>query len=148
MKKLLYVSLLFLSIQVVQAQTATALSGAQIASKDDDTMVLALSGTYAESWRRLAQVLVQRGYSIAHSDNSLFTLTTNGLFKRGVGVVSVAGTVVNETLQVRLYWGSASETGGGQPVLTRRKQGDRWVELVAIGQAFGGPVSYTTSVPD
>ncbi|GAB2478633.1 hypothetical protein GCM10011375_18390 [Hymenobacter qilianensis] len=136
-------------MQIAQAQTApTAVAASAAASKDDDTMVLALSGTSAESWRRLAQVLVQRGYSIAHSDNSLFTVTTNGLFKRSIGVLSVAGTVVGETLQVRLYWGSASDTGGGQPLLTRRKQSERWVELVAIGQAYGGPVSYTTSVPD
>jgi DNA mismatch repair ATPase MutS len=147
MKKLLFLGL-FLLIQVAQAQTTTAPSGASTASKDDDTMVLALSGTSAESWRRLAQVLVQRGYSIAHSDNSLFTLTTNGLYRRGIGVISVAGTVVNDALIVRLYWGTSENTGGGQPLLSRRKLGDRWVELVAIGQAYGGPISYTTSVPD
>ncbi len=111
-------------------------------------MVLALSGTPAESWQRLAQVLVQRGYSIAHSDNSLFTLTTNGLYKRRTGTVTVAGTVVNETIQVRLYWGGSSETGGGSPLPARRKQEDRWAELVSIGQAFGGPISYMTSVLD
>ncbi|WP_133273193.1 hypothetical protein [Hymenobacter radiodurans] len=149
MKKLLYLGLLFLSIQVAQAQTTPAPAGAQAgANREDDTMVLALSGTPAESWQRLAQVLVQRGYSIAHSDNSLFTLTTNGLYKRRTGTVTVAGTVVNETIQVRLYWGGSSETGGGSPLPARRKQEDRWAELVSIGQAFGGPISYMTSVLD
>lgn len=147
MRKLLGLILFCLWMHSSYAQTTTPVPSST-ASKDDDTMVLALTDTAAESWRRLALVLVQRGYSIAHSDNSLFTVTTNGLYKRRLGTVSVAGTVVNETLLVRMYWGNDTEPGGGQPVPARRKQNDRWAELVAIGQAYGGPVSYTTSVPD
>jgi hypothetical protein len=148
MKKLLYLSLILLSIQIAQAQTSSVPARAKaVTSKDDDTLVLTLTDTPEASWRRLAHVLVQRGYSIQHSDKDLLTISTYPLLKSGLGKVSAAGTVVNNTLLVRLYWGGTAELGGGQPVLTRRKN-NRWGKLVAIGKEFGGSVSYTTAVPD
>ncbi|SMC00359.1 hypothetical protein SAMN00120144_1973 [Hymenobacter roseosalivarius DSM 11622] len=147
MKKLLCLGLLFLSIQAAQAQTAATPAARPVASKDDDTMVLTLTDTPEASWRRLAQILVQRGYSIQHSDKDLLTLSTYALYKPGVRVNRVAGTVINGALIVRMYWGAASDTGGGQPLLARRKH-DGWGELVAIGREFGGAVSYTATTID
>jgi hypothetical protein len=142
MKKLFSTVLLALVCQLASAQTSSA-------SKDDDTAVVEFVGSPEDGWRKLAQVLVERGYSIEHSDKDLLTLTTHTLYRPGPwlgdGSARVAGTVVNGQLIVRMYFGGEEEKGGLQTTRVRRKNSNDWRELETIAQEVGRSVRYTTS---
>lgn len=150
MKKIFCLGLLSFLMHVAQAQTTAApVSASAITNKNDDTMLLTPTGTPEASWRRLAEVLVRRGYSIAYSDKELFTLSTHGLIRFGMrGPLRVTGMAMNDALIVRLYWGGSADTGGGEPAPARRRYSEPWSELEAIGRDFGGPVHYTTTIPN
>ncbi|UOG76872.1 hypothetical protein MTX78_09795 [Hymenobacter tibetensis] len=145
MKKLFCTALLACFMQAVHAQTTTVPAPHATATKEDDTILLELTATPEASWQRLAQVLVQRGYSIEHSNKDLLTLSTYPLFVPQSGVLRVAGTVVKNTFYLRVYWGGNMETGSGPYVLARQKSEKMWRELEAIAREFGGSIRYTTS---
>ncbi|UOR07318.1 hypothetical protein MUN82_09500 [Hymenobacter aerilatus] len=140
MKKTVYTFLL-----VVYAQLAHAQSSATT-SRDDDTILLDLAESPEASWKRLAHILVARGYSIEHSDKDLLTLSTYALGSDAFPV-RVTGTVVNNTLLLRIYEQNAV-THVPMPIAVVRRRGggnSEWRELEAIAQEFGGTKRYTVS---
>lgn len=110
-------------------------------------MVIELTDAPAVAWRRLAQVLVARGYAIEHSSPELLTLATYPLEVRS-SRVRIAGMVEGQKLMVRAY--EVFQNSGFPELNTRarRRGGDNaeWEELQGIGQQLGGTVRYTTSV--
>ncbi|WBA42720.1 hypothetical protein [Hymenobacter canadensis] len=117
------------------------------ATKEHDTMVIELTDAPAVAWRRLAQVLVARGYAIEHSSPELLTLTTYPLSVDN-SAVRVSGMVEGQKLTVRTYSVSQNDSNPEINIRGRRRGGDnsQWRELEAIGQQLGGTVRYTTSV--
>lgn len=150
MKKLLCFALLLLCAQSSYAQT-TVRTPASNATTDrkDDTLIIELTEAPEAAWRHLAQVLVQRGYSIESSSKDLLTLPTHPLLVNNFRAMRVAGMVLNDgTLVIRLYWGGDATSGGVQHVLAQRRFGRQWAELEAVGRDFGGSVRYAANRPD
>jgi hypothetical protein len=144
MRKLLCLLLWASAAPLALAQTLPSATQAPAAtSKDDDTLLIDLVDTPEATWRQLAQLLVQRGYAIEHSSNDLLTLATYPMVLDNQAI-RVAGTVVKQTLWLRVYW--ANEVSNPHH-RARRRGGNsaEWRELVAIGQQMGGKVRYTVS---
>ena len=148
MKKLVYLGLILLSIQQARAQMTAPKPATRVAvsSRDDDTFLLALIDTPEATWRRLAQVLALRGYSIEHSDKELLTLSTYPLEVPGYPI-RVTGLVMNNALVLRMYQSRDLAPGREPNERIRRRGSDNWEwrELEAIAREIGGPVTYATS---
>lgn len=117
------------------------------ATKEHDTMIIELTDAPEVIWRRLAQVLVVRGYAIEHSSPELLTLATYPTYVRS-SPMRIAGMVSGQTLTLhayRLYQYTHNPEANER---ARRRGGDNaeWKELEAIGLQLGGTVRYTTSV--
>jgi hypothetical protein len=109
-------------------------------------MVLTLTDTPEVTWRRLAQVLAVRGYSIEHSDKDLLTLSTYPL-EGPANPFRVTGIVMDKALVLRMYQVRDLAPGRVPTERIRRRGGDNWEwrELEVIAREMGGEVSYTTS---
>ena len=140
MKKAAYSILLACCVQVGHAQSPAT------TSRDDDTIVLDLTDSPEASWKRLAHLLVARGYSIEHSDKDLLTLSTYALGSDAFPV-RVTGAVINNTLLLRIYERNTSSHVPVSIAIVRRRGGgnSEWRELEAIAQEFGGSRRYTVS---
>lgn len=145
MKKLFCTALLACALEAANAKTSPASAPHATASREDDAILLTLTETPEAGWRKLAQVLVQRGYSIEYSDKELLTLSTYALYVPQSGVLRVAGTVVENTLYLRVYSGGNIETGSGPYILARQKSERAWRELEAIAKEVGGSIRYAAS---
>ncbi|WP_133273192.1 hypothetical protein [Hymenobacter radiodurans] len=144
MKKLLLLSLLFLSIHFAQAQTATTPRAP--ADRNHEIILIELTDSPEATWRRLAQVLMQRGYGIEHSDKDLLTLATYPL--EGFGFpIRVVGLLTDKAIMLRMYQSRGSEPGKFLTERIRRRGGDNveWLELEAIARDMGGRISYAVS---
>lgn len=136
-------------IPAAQAQTASVVPGAHTTpARTDDTILIELpaADTPEVGWRRLAQVLVSRGYSIAHSDKDLLVLSTHVLELPGLPF-RITGMVAGRTAVLRLYKGGEIEKTGYPTYRANRGGGNNWEwrELEAIARDLGGPVQYATS---
>lgn len=144
MKKLLCLSLLFLCIHFVQAQTVTTPRAP--VDRNHEIILIELADTPEATWRRLAQVLMQRGYGIEHSDKDLLTLATYPL--EGFGFpIRVVGLLTDKAIMLRMYQSRDSEPGRLLAERIRRRGGDNaeWLELEAIARDMGGRISYAVS---
>jgi len=146
MKKVFCIVLLALGFQAAQGQTTTAPTVARpVVNRNDDAILVALTDSPEATWRKLAQVLVQRGYSIEHSDQSLLTLSTHP-FGQSSFPVRVTGMVLEQTLILRMYeWNVAAFGAVGASPVRRRGDYTGWRELEAIAQEMGTVVRYTAS---
>ncbi len=146
MKKLFCFVALVCCCHLAPAQTTPAAAPRPASSKRDDTILVALSASPEATWRKLAQVLMQRGYSIEHSDQSLLTLSTHP-FGQSNFPVRVTGMVVEQTLVLRMQQWNVPAFGpvGTAPVRRRGGYSTEWRELEAIAQAMGTIVRYTAS---
>lgn len=146
MKKLFCFVVLACCCHLASAQTTTAPPTRPVASKNDDAILVALVGSPEATWRKLAQVLVQRGYSIDHSDQSLLTLSTHP-FGQNSYPIRVTGMVVEQMLVLRMYQWNTPSYGVLGVDLVRRRGGEsaEWRELESIAQEMGGHVRYAGS---
>jgi hypothetical protein len=143
-------SLTYAQLRMVPAPVPAPARGSVLeatATKEHDTMVIELTDAPAVIWRRLAQVLVRRGYAIEHSSPELLTLTTYPLDVRNTAL-RISGMADGKTLTVRAYTVLHNSTYPETNLRSRRRGGDNseWQELQAIGQQMGGTIRYTTSV--
>ena len=143
-------SLTYAQLRTVPAPVPVPARGSELsttASKEHDTMVIELTDAPVAIWRRLAQVLVARGYAIEHSSPELLTLATYALNVNN-SVVRVSGMVEGQTLIVRIHQVFQTDRIPEGNIRIRRRGGDNseWRELEAIGRQLGGTRRYTTSV--
>ncbi|UYZ64412.1 hypothetical protein [Hymenobacter weizhouensis] len=153
MKKLCCLIITAVFFQLAQAQTVVRVQPINLVpgahatpTRTDDTILVELTDTPEAGWRRLAQVLVGRGYSIAHSDKDLLTVSTHVLELPG-HPFRVTGMVIGRTVVLRLYLGGEVEHIGYPTRRSNRGGGNSWDwrELEAIARELGGPVQYATS---
>lgn len=143
-------ALTYAQVRTVPATVPAPARGSEVsttASKEHDTMIIELTDAPVVIWRRLAQVLVARGYAIEHSSPELLTLATYSLDVENSDV-RVSGMVEGQTLIVRIYQVYQIDSKPESNVRIRRHGGDNseWRELEAIGRQLGGTRRYTTSV--
>ncbi|MBC8082057.1 MAG: hypothetical protein H7Z21_02495 [Hymenobacter sp.] len=145
MRKLLLSALLAFPLQAAQAQTPPAPPAPRpTTARNDDTILVDLTDTPEAGWRRLAQVLVRRGYSIEHSDKDLLTLSTHALYLSQP--FRVAATVIDRTVVLRMYGRRvAADILLTERVQRRGSANEEWRELETIARELGGVIRYATS---
>lgn len=147
MKKLFCFFLLVCCCHLALAQTSTAPPTRPASGRNDDAILVAFVGSSEVTWRKLAQVLVQRGYSIEHSDQNLLTLSTHP-FGQNYFPIRVTGMVMEQMLVLRMYQWNIPAFGVLGADLVRRRGGEsaEWRELESIAKEMGGQVRYTSSL--
>lgn len=150
MKNVLLALLLALTGPAALAQTTPA--GTLSTDRKDNTLLVELPDEGEAAWRRVAQVLLDRGYPLAYSDVNLLSLTTAFNPLNSTNSLSVSAVVRGHQLTLRGRSEAASIVGTpSQLTVVRRGApmgGTRpdWQELEDIARVLGGTVRYTQLV--
>lgn len=135
--KILLAVLLALAARVAPAQAVPPAKA--------NTIIVTLPDSGQVAWRRIAQALIDRGYSIKNSDKDLLLLTTEGKQTGRAGAITVSVSLKGNQATVRAtqFLGSF----GMMQVDYRGMKGSPnllgWQELEAAAKAFGGTLAYT-----
>lgn len=143
--------LYFLIISIILAGCSGAMEGT---AGKPDRVVVATKDAPAEAYRKAARSLLEKGYAIAQSDETLLTFTTEyRRAKRGVGLlnaplhVKVSISISGDTVGVVTYRGlfRSSSIGDDEfPVVMRGMAGspamNAWDELIHAAEAYPGGI--------
>ena len=138
MKSVLLLPLLVALPSVSLAQTVPA--------KGANTIAVVLPDSGIVVWKKTAQVLTMRGYSLKATDKDLLTLSTESKSTGRAGEVVIRATVIRRTVMLGGNFTTAILDGSGARITYRGMQGSpfmvAWNELQEVAKALGGALTY------
>lgn len=148
---------LFLIFCVVTPGCYTFGKGGETETRRATGLVIHTSDDADTAYRRLAGLLVDRGYSLAETDNVLYSITTDwratsrgqvrvrAMVREGEGVgVTIRGDVVLNINVGKSLLGQEAREDAPTPISEVGMKGsparEAWEELEAIAASYGGDV--------
>jgi len=117
-----------------------------VPAKGANTIAVVLPDSGIVAWKKTAQVLTMRGYSLKATDKDLLTLSTESKSTGRAGEVVIRATVIGRTVMLGGNFTTAILNGSGTRITYRGMQGSpfmvAWDELQEVAKALGGALTY------